>query len=283
MNTQNLQKKDLIAIYTNNGFSFDEANIEIDFAIEILCGISSKDLLMGIMPDKNDIEKLFEIVQRRVSTREPIAQILGSSFFMGYKFEVSKDTLIPRPETELLVNKAVEIIKLNGFEQILDIGTGTGCVACMIAKQTKAQVLGVDISNGALKIALNNAMHLDLMNRALFRKSDLFSKIRPEEKYDMIVSNPPYIPLSEKENLQIEVRDFEPESALFTSDELGIEFYEKIITQAKNYLNDGGYVLFELGVGQAQLVKVIFEDNGFSDVQIWNDVTGIERTICAHL
>lgn len=283
MNTQNLQKKDLIAIYTNNGFSFDEANIEIDFAIEILCGISSKDLLMGIMPDRNDIEKLCEIVQRRVSTREPIAQILGNSFFMGYKFEVSKDTLIPRPETELLVNKAVEIIKLNGFEQILDIGTGTGCVACMIAKQTKAQVLGVDISNGALKIALNNAMHLDLMNRALFRKSDLFSKIRPEEKYDMIVSNPPYIPLSEKENLQIEVRDFEPESALFTSDELGIEFYEKIITQAKNYLNDGGYVLFELGVGQAQLVKVIFEDNGFSDVQIWNDVTGIERTICAHL
>lgn len=283
MNTQNLQKKDLIAIYTNNGFSFDEANIEIDFAIEILCGISSKDLLMGIMPDRNDIEKLCEIVQRRVSTREPIAQILGNSFFMGYKFEVSKDTLIPRPETELLVNKAVEIIKMNGFEQILDIGTGTGCVACMIAKQTKAQVLGVDISNGALKIALNNAMHLDLMNRALFRKSDLFSKIRPEEKYDMIVSNPPYIPLSEKENLQIEVRDFEPESALFTSDELGIEFYEKIITQAKNYLNDGGYVLFELGVGQAQLVKVIFEDNGFSDVQIWNDVTGIERTICAHL
>lgn len=283
MNTQNLQKKDLIAIYTNNGFSFDEANIEIDFAIEILCGISSKDLLMGIMPDRNDIEKLCEIVQQRVSTREPIAQILGNSFFMGYKFEVSKDTLIPRPETELLVNKAVEIIKLNGFEQILDIGTGTGCVACMIAKQTKAQVLGVDISNGALKIALNNAMHLDLMNRALFRKSDLFSKIRPEEKYDMIVSNPPYIPLSEKENLQIEVRDFEPESALFTSDELGIEFYEKIITQAKNYLNDGGYVLFELGVGQAQLVKVIFEDNGFSDVQIWNDVTGIERTICAHL
>lgn len=283
MNTQNLQKKDLIAIYTNDGFTFDEANAEIDFAIEILCGISSKDLLMGIMPDKNDIEKLCEIVQRRVSTREPIAQILGNTFFMGYKFEVSKDTLIPRPETELLVNKAVEIIKMNGFEQVLDIGTGTGCVACMIAKQTKAQVLGVDISNGALKIALNNAMHLDLMNRALFRKSDLFSKIRPEEKYDMIVSNPPYIPLSEKENLQIEVRDFEPESALFTSDELGVEFYEKIITQAKNYLNDGGYILFELGAGQAQLVKTLFEDNGFLDVQIWNDVTGIERTICAHL
>lgn len=283
MNTQNLQKKDLIAIYTSNGFSFDEANAEIDFAIEILCGISSKDLLMGIMPDKNNIESLYKIVQRRVSTREPIAQILGNSFFMGYKFEVSKDTLIPRPETELLVKKATEIIKNNDFKQVLDIGTGTGCVACMIAKQTKAQVLGVDISNGALKIALNNAMHLDLMNRALFRKSDLFSKIRPEEKYDMIVSNPPYIPLSQKCNLQIEVRDFEPENALFTSDEFGIEFYEKIVTQAKNYLNDGGYILFELGRGQSNLVKTLFEDNGFIDVEIWADVTGIERTICAHL
>ena len=283
MNTQNLQKKDLIAIYTSNGFSFDEANAEVDFAIEILCGISSKDLLMGIMPDKNDVENLYEIVQKRVSTREPIARILGNSFFMGYKFEVSKDTLIPRPETELLVRKAIEIIKNNDFKQILDIGTGTGCVACMIAKQTKAQVLGVDISNGALKIALNNAMHLDLMNRALFRKSDLFSKIRPEEKYDMIVSNPPYIPLSEKDNLQIEVRDFEPESALFTSDEFGVEFYEKIIAQSKNYLNDGGYILFELGQGQSNLVRTLFEDNGFIDVEIWEDVTGIERTICAHL
>ena len=87
----------------------------------------------------------------------------------------------------------------------------------MIAKKTTAQVLGVDISNNALKIALNNAMHLDLMNKALFRKSDIFTKIRPEEKYDMIVSNPPYIPLKDKKSLQIEVKKFEPETALFTT------------------------------------------------------------------
>ena len=97
-----------------------------------------------------------------------------------------------------------------------------------IAKNTKAQVLGVDIVNGALKIALNNAMHLDLMNKALFRKSDIFSKIRSEEKFDIIVSNPPYIPLKDKPELQIEVKDFEPSTALFTNDEEGVEFYEKM-------------------------------------------------------
>lgn len=276
-----LQKKDLIQIYTNNGFSFEEASVEIDFAIEILCGISPKDLILGIMPDPNDIKKLEKIVQQRVSSHAPIAQLLGHTFFMHQKFEVTQNTLIPRPETELLVKKAVGIIKENGFKQILDIGTGSGCIACMIAKLTAAQVLGVDISNEALKISLNNAMHLDLMNKALFRKSDLFSKIRDDEKFDMIVSNPPYIPLSEKKNLQIEVRDFEPETALFTKDEKGIEFYEKIIKSSKNYLNPNGYVIFELGINQSDLVKELFEENGFENIEILKDVSQIDRVVAA--
>lgn len=283
MNNKNLCKRDLIQIYLNNGFTTQEASAEIDFAIEILCSISPKDLIMGIIPDPSDIQKLYSIINKRVSTRQPIAQILGHTFFMGQKFEVNESTLIPRPETELLVRKAVEIIKDNNYKQILDIGTGSGCIACMIAKLTKAQVLGTDISNEALKICLNNAMHLDLMNKALFRKSDIFAKIRPEEKFDLIVSNPPYIPPQEKENLQIEVKEFEPPTALFTQDSQGIEFYEKILKNANEFLNDSGHILFELGVNQACLVKNLMEKYNFKNIEIYKDVTGIERVIKGNL
>lgn len=274
-----IKKSDLIKKYTEVGFSINEATAEIDLAIEILCGLTPKDLILGIMPTEKDTEKLISAIERRIKTREPLAQILGWSYFMGEKFEVSKDTLIPRPETELLVNKAIDIIKEKNFKQILDIGTGTGCIACMIAKKTTAQVLGVDISNNALKIALNNAMHLDLMNKALFRKSDIFTKIRPEEKYDMIVSNPPYIPLKDKESLQIEVKNFEPKTALFTTDKEGLEFYEKITNSAQEYLNDCGYLLFESGHNQAIEIKKIMEKNNFSNIEILADISGINRVV----
>lgn len=126
-------------------------------------------------------------------------------------------------------------------------------------------------------------MHLDLMNKALFRKSDLFSKIREEEKFDMIVSNPPYIPPHEKENLQIEVRKYEPYNALFTSDEKGLEFYKKITEQAYDYLNKEGFLIFESGAGQAQDIAEIITENKFKDIQILKDVSGTERVVCAHL
>ena len=284
MNTiRELKKSDLIKAYTDAGFSVETACAEIDFAIEIISGLTPKDLIIGIMPSLKDIQKLYDTVQIRLSTRQPMAQILGYSYFMGNKFEVSVNTLIPRPETELLVKTAIEIINENNFKQALDIGTGCGCIACMIAKHTKAQVLGVDVSNDALKISLNNAMHLDLMNRALFRKSDLFSKIRPEEKFDMIVSNPPYIPRSEKPHLQTEVRDFEPDTALFTDDEQGLEFYEKITATASEYLNDKGYLIFEAGIKQACLIKQLMEDAGFININILKDVSGIERVIIGNL
>ena len=163
--------------------------------------------------------------------------------------------------------------------QVLDFGTGSGCIACLIALDSDAQVLGVDISTGALRCALDNAMGMGLMNRALFRKSDLFSNI--QEKFDLIVSNPPYIPLSEKENLQIEVRDFDPAAALFTEDEKGLEFYEKIIKIAPSHLNNGGSIAFELGIGQFEDVSRLFKTNGFADIEIYKDLSGIERVITA--
>lgn len=284
MNTiRDLKKSDLIKAYIDSGFSAETAAAEIDFAIEIISGLTPKDLIVGIMPSLKDLQKIYDAVQTRLSTRQPMAQILGYAFFMGNKFEVSINTLIPRPETELLVRKAIDIIKEKDFKQILDIGTGSGCIACMIAKNTRSQVLGVDVSNDALKIALNNAMHLDLMNRALFRKSDLFSKIREDEKFDMIVSNPPYIPLKDRPHLQIEVRDFEPETALYTQDDSGLEYYEKIASKAHQYLNTNGYLAFETGDTQAEKVKAIMADCAFKNIEILKDVTGIQRVVCGVL
>jgi len=147
----------------------------------------------------------------------------------------------------------------------------------MIAKLSGAQVLGVDISSDALKIAIENSSKMGLFNKAIFRKSDLFSNISGE-KFDLIVSNPPYIPKKERENLQPEL-GFEPENALFVNDEQGIEFYDKIISVVNEFLNHNGYLMFELGIGQAPAVKELMKKAGFQDIQIEKDLAGIERII----
>lgn len=265
--------------YKNAGFEENEAAAEVDFAIEALTGYSRTDLLKGAQINDFDCEKIANTINERIKTHRPLAQLLGCAFFGGKKFKVNENTLIPRPETELLVQKSLELIKNYNYKQVLDIGTGSGCIACMIALDSDAQVLGVDISNDALRCALDNAMGMGLMNRALFRKSDLFSNI--QEKFDLIVSNPPYIPLSEKENLQIEVRDFDPAAALFTEDEKGLEFYEKIIKIAPSHLNNGGSIAFELGIGQFEDVSRLFKANSFTDIEIYKDLSGIERVITA--
>ena len=148
----------------------------------------------------------------------------------------------------------------------------------MIAKHTECQIIGLDISTDALNTALDNASRLNLFNKAIFRKSDVFSNVKPGESFDIIISNPPYIPPFEKENIQIEVK-FDPEQALFTKDEKGLEFYEKITVDAHKVLNKGGYLMFELGIGQSQDVKSIMQQNGFKEIEIIKDLAGIDRVI----
>lgn len=266
-------------ILADGGIELNEAKIEAKMLTKHYLNLSDVDLALN---EEFDDEKMREVAlkaQLRASKRIPIQHIIGESDFMGERFIVNKNVLIPRDETELLVRKAVEIINNNHFEKVLDIGTGSGCIACMIAKGVNgnAQVLGVDISTDALQIALDNSSRLGLFNKAVFRKSDVFSNVKSDEKFDLIVSNPPYIPLSEKNKLQKEVQ-FEPQGALFAKNE-GLEFYEKIITQARPFLNEGGYLLFELGIGQAQKVKKLMEENNFKDIEIEQDLAYIERVI----
>ena len=269
MNIQNLVK-----ILIEAGIEEIEAKREIKMLLEHFCNYTEKDSLLGkeISPDLLQI--LQEKVLLRAQTRMPIQHIIGQAWFMGEFFKVTPDVLIPRDETEILVRKAIELIEQNGFEDVLDIGTGSGCIACTIAKQTKATVLGVDISSDALRVALDNVTKLGINNRAIFRKSNLFEKIREGESFDIILSNPPYIPIGTE--LSQEVMS-EPSIALF-AEENGLKFYREIIEQAPDFLNEGGYLMFELGIDQANDVKRMMEKD-FKSIEIIRDLAGIERVI----
>ncbi len=274
--------QEIVKILTSAGIEENEANTEVKLLIEKFCNLTAVDIIMGKKLDESKLNIVRQKAQERARTRKPIQHILGYGYFMGEKFEVTKDTLIPRDETEILVRKAVDIINKNNYKLALDVGTGTGCIACMVANYSIAQVIGLDISSDALQIALNNASRLNLYNKAIFRKSDIFSNVRENEKFDIIISNPPYIPIKEKANIQKEV-SFDPDLALYTNDEKGLEFYEKITKEAYKVLNSKGHLAFEMGLGQSEDVKNILLNNGFENIEIEKDLAGIERVISAQL
>ncbi len=270
---------EIVKILTDSGIEPNEANVEVKLLIEHFANYGYKEIIMGKKLTAEKLELVKEKAEIRAKTHQPIQHIIGLADFMGEKFIVNPSVLIPRDETEILVRQAIEIINKNDFKMVLDIGTGSGCIACMIAKYTNSQVIGLDISSDALRTALDNASKLNLNNRAIFRKSDIFSNVKEGETFDIIVSNPPYIPPQEKEKIQEEVK-FDPEIALFTKDEKGLEFYEKITKEAPKVLNKGGYLMYELGIGQAEDVKKIMEEAGFTKIEIQKDLAGIDRVIC---
>jgi len=261
----------------------EEYKQEAKMIILELSGEKLEDIL--IKEEINNKEKILEIANLRANSKKPLQHLLGYSYFMNEKYLVNENVLIPRDETEILVNCAFNEIKNKKDKlTILDIGLGSGCISCALAKKLKdkdIEILGVDISLEALETALENISKLDLVRKVIVRKSDLFSKIRPFEKFDLIISNPPYIPIKEKVSLQEEVK-FEPESALFAQDNEGIEFYQKIIQEAPKFLKNEGILAFELGANQSELVKnLLIKD--FKDIKIIKDLAQIDRVILAKL
>lgn len=252
--------------------------------------LSVSDMTMEEIITNNFVkntEKIIETANARAQTKAPIQHILGYCSFMGEKYKINKNVLIPRDETELLVDKAYSLLKnKKGKINILDIGTGSGCISCALAKKLEKsdiEILGIDISVEALEIALENINKLNLIRKVIVRKSDIYSKIRDSEKFDLIVSNPPYIPVSIKDSLDDVVKNFEPEIALFAHDEEGIEFYDRIIKDAKNYLKNRGYVAFEIGINQSKNVQKLLIENNFINISAIADLSGIERVITAQL
>lgn len=273
-----MYRKRFIDKYLKNDFSFEEAKVEVDFALEVLFNYTYKDFMLGKIIESWQLAKLEKVFNERVLTHKPIQQIIGQAFFYGRKFFVNEHTLIPRPETELLVENALNVACEFKNPKILDIGTGSGCIPITLALENKdISAQSIDISNEAVIMAEKNALLHNVRGQINFYQSDLFENVNDE--FDIIVSNPPYIPLKDKENLQIEVRDFDPPNALFTKDEDGVEFYEKIAVEAKDYLN--GYLLFELGINQSEKVEKILKANNYTDIRIIKDYNSINRIICA--
>jgi len=270
----------IVEILTNSGIEPREATIEVKMLIEHFCNYTAMDIVMGRPLDYEKLKIVEEKAKLRAKTKMPIQYIIGQAFFMGDYYKVTKDVLIPRDETELVVTKAIDIINQYGLKSVLDIGSGSGCIACSLAKNGGVDVVSVDVSKNALEIAKENAKRLNLKN-VEFLQSDLFENIDNAkiDRFDMIISNPPYIPTGTE--LQKEVT-FEPELALFTEGD-GTEFYKKIIENSKKYLKTNGFIIFELGINQSEIVKSYFEKCGFKNITIEKDFAGIDRIIFAHL
>lgn len=236
-----------------------------------------------------ELQRFKRLLQRRLR-REPLQYILGETEFMSLPFKVNPDVLIPRPETEILVEKVLEFCQSqfsNKLEiHILDIGTGSGCIAISLARYlSNAQITALDISPEALKIARENALLNQVDNRLDFVLFDFLNTEIPRNwfnKFHVIVSNPPYIARHEFDSLPKEVKDFEPPIALLDGGD-GLTFHRKISETAPRLLKAEGIVAVELAMGQAEKVKPLFAEKGFKKITIFTDLTGIERVLIGQL
>ena len=223
-------------------------------------------------------EQLFNSMVEQRKNGVPSQYILGKCEFMGYEFFVDKNVLIPRPDTEVLVETVLKISEKEKFKNIIDMCTGSGCIAISLALNGIDKVAACDISIGALNTAKRNAEYNNISDKIQFVQGDLFENINKSEKYDAIVSNPPYIPTEDISNLMREVRDNEPLTALDGGTD-GLDFYRKITEKSLEYLSDGGYLFFEIGYNQGEDLKNIMISFGFDGIQIIKDYAGLDRVV----
>lgn len=220
----------------------------------------------------------FEVLIRKRAERVPLQYITGEQEFMGLTFHVNSNVLIPRQDTETLVEEALKVVRPG--MKIMDMCTGSGCVLISILKNTHdVEGIGYDISKQAINVAKENAKLNEVP--AVFERSDLFEDV-VEDGFDVIVSNPPYIPTDVITTLMPEVADFEPREALDGKGD-GLYFYSKILEQCKNYIKPDGYILFEIGCEQGDSVSNMMRLAGFSEVHVIKDLARNDRVVMGHL
>lgn len=261
------------------GIEEREAKLDARLLLEHVCGTRLQTLLLEgeRAVTLSDTAVYRELVQRR-SLREPLSYITGTRDFMGLTFEVNHDVLIPEQDTENLVEEVMK--QLCGGERILDLCTGSGCILLSLLRYSNDTAgVGTDLSEKALAVAMRNAERLGLSDRVSWRRGDLFDAIRAEEKFDIIVSNPPYIKKGMIGELAPEVWSHEPMMALDGGED-GLFFYRKIIPDAVSHLVTGGMLFLEIGYDQADAVSALMKDAGYYEVRSIRDYGGNDRIVC---
>ncbi len=249
------------------------------YLMEYVCKMDKSEYYLRApeeMPDEDFQE--YELLLKKRGEHVPLQYITGVQEFMGLEFKVNSHVLIPRQDTETLVEEALKILE-SGME-VLDLCTGSGCIIISLLKHAGKKIRGTasDISKQALLVAKENARNHQVEVELV--RSDLFRKITGT--FDMIISNPPYIPTGVIAELMPEVRDFEPTEAL-DGEEDGLAFYRKIVREGKGFLKSNGYLYFEVGYDQGGRVALLMEENGFRNVKVIRDLTGNDRVVCGNL
>lgn len=251
-----------------------EAALDARLLLEEVCRTDRNTLLVhGDRAVTEEEETQFRIFIERRSTHEPLQQITGWQEFMGLRFSVTEDVLVPRQDTETLVEEVMRYLR-DGME-ILDVCTGSGCILLSLLRYSNGcRGVGCDISEKALAVAGQNAKELGIS--AQFIQSDLFESI--EGRFEYIVSNPPYIRKDMIPTLMEEVRDHEPLIALDGGED-GLDFYRKITREATEHLYSGGMLFFEIGYDQGEAVKLLMEGEGYEEVTVSQDLAGLDRVV----
>ena len=255
-----------------------DAALDAWYLLQMVCKIErSYYYVHGEEDITQDAQKEYEIAVQKRAEHIPLQYIIGEQEFMGLRFKVNSNVLIPRQDTETLVEQVLKIVKPG--MKVLDLCTGSGCVLISVLKNAPELTgMGSDISKTALLVAKENAKLHEV--DAEWVRSDLFDNIT--ETFDVIMANPPYIPTGEILSLMPEVRDFEPMEALDGKED-GLYFYRKIIGQCKQYLNPEGHLLFEIGYDQGQKVSALMREIGFYDVQVIKDLARKDRVVTGML
>jgi release factor glutamine methyltransferase len=259
------------------------ARLDAEILLSFCLGCDRLEFLKNpeIQLDQTQLIAFKNLINRRLRW-EPVAYIIGCKNFWTFSLEVNKDVLIPRPDTEVIVEEILNIAKktVSTRIKILDIGTGSGAIAIALACEIPhASIMATDISAAALDVARRNAYNLRIQNQIDFRQGDLLEPVKGI--FDIIASNPPYIGAQEYEELPEGVRAFEPREALLAG-KSGLEFYEKLIYQTEDYLEKNGWLLLEIGARQEKDVRRIMETSGFyNNIEIRRDYAGLPRVIKA--
>ena len=274
------------------GAGIDEADLDAWYLLEYVTGITKARYYMD--PDQKmseDADRKYKECLEKRKNHIPLQHITGTQEFMGLEFLVNENVLIPRQDTEVLVEEALHMISKDqsvgdSSFQLLDMCTGSGCILLSVMHYAEQRGIsikgtGVDFSEEALVVAKKNEEHLrngqnDGKGKISWILSDLFENV--SGIYDMILSNPPYIRTSEIEKLQDEVKLHDPRMALDGMED-GLYFYRKIVSEGKAFLKEDGWMLFEIGYDQGEAVKALMRENGFFDVQIVKDLTGLDRVV----